>query len=188
MKAYHAVNKMTKCLNEQAEAFLTRPPDDEEYQVLWTTVPFEKVRFDGRAVSRTILLVCGVNLEGLRKVIIEPILEESCQTCRQMFGKLKERGLKMPALVISDAPSGLAAAIRKRFHGACRQRCKAHFMRNIFAHIPKEWKDSFAKESRRFGLLPPRREQENERPRCVGSTPRAIPKRSRHWRTAWRTL
>ena len=38
-------------------------------------------------------------------------------------------------VVISDAHSGLVAAIRKGFPGASWQRCKVHFMRNILAHL-----------------------------------------------------
>lgn len=149
------VSEMTKGLNEQAEAFRTRPLDSEEYPVLWTDALYEKVRFDGRVVSMAILLVCGVNREGIREVLaIEPMLEESCQTYSQMFDKLKERGLKTPALVISDAHSGLVAAIRKSFPGASWQRCKVHFMRNILAHIPQKGKDAFAKELKEIWLAP----------------------------------
>lgn len=51
------VSKMTKGLNELAEAFRTHPLDEEEYPILWTDALYKKVRFDGRVVSMAILLV-----------------------------------------------------------------------------------------------------------------------------------
>ena len=50
---------------------------------------------------------------------------------------LVERGLQGVQLIISDAHSGLKAAIEAIFHGASWQRCRVHFMRNVLALIPK---------------------------------------------------
>lgn len=71
-----------------------------------------------------------------------------------MFRSLKARGLKTPALVISDAHSGLTAAICENFPGASWQRCKVHFMRNILAHVPQRSKQAFAKEVKEIWLAP----------------------------------
>jgi putative transposase len=40
-------------------------------------------------------------------------------------------------LVISDAHTGLIAAIQTVFQGASWQRCRVHFMRNVLANVPK---------------------------------------------------
>jgi len=40
-------------------------------------------------------------------------------------------------LVISDAHTGLIAAIQTVFQGASWQRCRVHFMRNALAQVPK---------------------------------------------------
>lgn len=59
-----------------------------------------------------ILLVCGVNDDGKRKILaIEPMLDESRENYMQLFEKLKERGLSKPSLIVSDARKGLIAAI-----------------------------------------------------------------------------
>ena len=102
-----------------------------------------------------ILLVCGVNSQGIREVLaIEPMLEEPSESYRQLFQGLKERGMKNPKLVISDAHSGLVSAIRTSFPGASWQRCKVHFMRNILAHIPHKAKSAFAAELKEIWLAP----------------------------------
>src|SRR5690606_35573024 len=54
---------------------------------------------------------------------------------------LRERGLMVgPAgvqLVISDAHSGLRAAVAKVLIGAAWQRCRVHFIRNVLAKVAK---------------------------------------------------
>ena len=113
--------------------------------MLWVDALYEKVRYAGRVVSMAILLVCGVNAEGKREVLaIEPMLEESKESYKQLFEKLKDRGLSKPRLIVSDAHKGLVAAINMCFPGASWQRCKVHFMRNILVHVPHKEKERFA--------------------------------------------
>lgn len=51
-----------------------------------------------------VLIVCGVNEQGHREVLAaEPMLEESKESCSQLFGNLQQRGPEIPSLVISDA-------------------------------------------------------------------------------------
>ena len=107
---------------------------------------YEKVRFIGRVVSMSVLIVYGVNSEGRREVIsIEPMLEESTKRYMHLFAQLKSRGMATPALVVSDAHARLVRAIRQSFPGASWQRCKVHFMRNILTHVSHREKDAFAK-------------------------------------------
>ena len=139
------VSEMTKGLNEQAEEFRNRSLTSSSYPVLWVDALYEKVRYGGRVVSMAILLVCGVSEEGKREVLaIEPMLEESKESYKQLFEKLKERGLTKPSLIVSDAHKGLVAAIGECFPGASWQRCKVHFMRNILVHVPHKEKERFA--------------------------------------------
>lgn len=51
---------------------------------------------------------------------------------------LRERGLTGVRLVIGDHHSGLVKAIRKVMLGSGYQRCRVHFLRNVFAVISKE--------------------------------------------------
>lgn len=149
------VSNMAKELDEQVESFRNRPLNSSRYPVLWVDALYEKVRYDGHVISMAIQVVCGVNEEGTREVLaIEPMLEESKESYTQLFDKLKERGLQMPSLVISDAHSGLIAAIQKNFPGASWQRCKVHFMRNILARIPHKSKESFAADLKQIWLAP----------------------------------
>jgi len=149
------VSNMAKEMDEQVEAFRNRSLEDNRYPVLWVDALYEKVRYDGRVVSMAILLVCGVNEAGSREVLaVEPMLEESRASYAQLFERLKGRGLTAPSLVISDAHAGLVAAIRESFPGACWQRCKVHFMRNILVHVPHRDKQVFAGKLKQIWLAP----------------------------------
>ncbi len=80
--------------------------------------------------------------------------EESRDSYGLLFQNLKERGLRTPKLVISDAHTGLISAIRESFPGASWQRCKVHFMRNILAYVPQKEKKSFVSVLKEFWLAP----------------------------------
>jgi putative transposase len=54
----------------------------------------------------------------------------------EFLRSLKARGLGGLKLVISDAHTGLKAAIARVFD-ATWQRCRVHWMRNALAHVPK---------------------------------------------------
>jgi len=49
---------------------------------------------------------------------VEPVSGETEKTNRQLFNKLKKRGLEDVWLVVSDAHKGLQVAIKKSFLGA----------------------------------------------------------------------
>ena len=56
----------------------------------------------------------------------------------EFLRSLRERGLTGVRLVIADHHSGLVKAVRKVMLGAAYQRCRVHFLRNVFAVIPKD--------------------------------------------------
>ena len=102
--------------------------DDEEYPFLWIDALYQKVR----VVSVAVMIACGVNPAGSREILaVEPMFDESEDSWRVFFRKLKARGMKRTALCVSDAHAGIQAAVRKEWLGASWQRCKVHFMRNI---------------------------------------------------------
>lgn len=148
------VSNIAKELNEQVEAFRTRQLEDE-YPVLWVDALYEKIRHDGRVCNMAVHVVCGINMDGVRDILaVEPMHEESKGSYESLFNQLKDRGLKKVWLVVSDAHSGLVAAVRKSFVGASWQRCKVHFMRNILAHIPAKQKETFASKLKQIWLQP----------------------------------
>jgi transposase-like protein len=148
------VSEFNKELDAQVEDFKARPLA-EEYPFLWIDALYQKVRVEGRVVSVAVMIACGVNPAGSREILaVEPMFDESEDSWRLFFRKLKARGMKRTALVISDAHAGIQAAVRKEWLGASWQRCKVHFMRNILAKVPHREKARFAAHLKQIWLEP----------------------------------
>lgn len=102
-----------------------------------------------------LLIAYGINREGKRDILaIEPMYEESKETWRAFFGKLKRRGVRKICLCISDAHLGIQKALKIEWIGSSWQRCKVYFMRNILARIPHKEKKRFAERLKQIWLQP----------------------------------
>ena len=138
------VSEINSGLDQMVEEFRTRRLD-AEYPVIWADALYEKIRDNHRVVSKAVMVVKAVNLEGRQEILaVEPMENESEETYSALFRKLQERGLEKVWLCVSDAHKGLQAAIRSTLHGTSWQRCKVHFMRNILAYIPQRDKERVA--------------------------------------------
>lgn len=171
------VSVLTQGLNDQAEAFRSRPLSGHEYPVVWADALYEKVRLGGKVVSIAVLVICGVNEEGRREILaIEPMAEESEASYTEVFRKLKERGMETPKLVVSDAHRGLVSAVSREFPGASWQRCKVHFMRNILAHVPQKDKAIFAAELKEIWSAPDGPQARDRADRFIAKYEKKYPK------------
>lgn len=171
------VSELTHGLNEQAEAFHSRPLSGHEYPVVWADALYEKVRLGGKVVSMAVLVICGVNEEGRREILaIEPMAEELEASYTEVFRKLEERGMKTPKLVVSDAHRGLASAVSCEFQGSSWQRCKVHFMRNILAHVPQKDKAIFAAELKEIWSAPDGPQARDRANRLIAKYEKKYPK------------
>jgi len=94
----------------------------------------------------------------MREILaVEPIFDESEDSWREFFRKLKRRGLRRVCLCVSDAHAGIQAAVKKELLGAFWQRCKVHFMRNILSKVPHKEKRRFAAHLKQIWLQPDRK-------------------------------
>jgi putative transposase len=101
-------------------------------------VTYRKARVDGRVVSRAVVIATGVCADGGREVLgLEVGDSEDGAFWTAFLRSLKARGLAGVQLVVSDAHTGLKAAIGAVMAGACWQRCRVHFLRNMLARVPK---------------------------------------------------
>ena len=129
------VSQLCAALDEKVRKFREGPLGEIRY--VWVDALYEKVRVDDRVESMAVVIATGVNLEGRREVLgLDVIPAESEEGWAQFFKSLKERGLNGVKLVISDAHTGLKAAVRKVMKVEW-QRCKVHFYRNVLVHVPK---------------------------------------------------
>jgi putative transposase len=131
------VSRMCKVLDAEVEAFRARPIDDE-FPYVWLDATYHKVREGDRVIAVANVVAIGVNTAGERRILgtdCGPAEDEAFWTA--FLRSLVKRGLKGVQLVISDAHTGLKAAIGKVLHGAMWQRCRVHFMLGVPLHLPR---------------------------------------------------
>jgi putative transposase len=133
------VSRICAALDDELEAFRTRPLDHTRFPYLYLDATYCKARVNHRIVSRAVVVATGITEDGGREVL--GVMAGDSETelfWTQFLRSLRGRGLTGVRLVISDSHSGLVKAIRKVMLGAGWQRCRVHFLRNCFAVIPRE--------------------------------------------------
>jgi putative transposase len=132
------VSEMAKSLDEQVEAFRSRPLDAGPYTFLWLDALTQKVREHGRTVIVHALVAVGVTVDGQREVLgLDVVSGEDGAGWLAFLRALVARGLSGVALAISDAHPGLVSAVEATLPGASWQRCRTHYARNLASRVPK---------------------------------------------------
>jgi transposase-like protein len=131
------VSRLCGEIDDKINNFLNRPLEGE-WPYVWLDATYLKVRQAGRIISVAVTIATGVNADGRREVLGLAIGASEAETFWTEFLRdLARRGLRGVKLVISDAHSGLKAAIAKVLHPTW-QRCRVHMMRNLLAHAGRQ--------------------------------------------------
>ncbi|GAA3209643.1 IS256 family transposase [Microbacterium terregens] len=132
------VSRICANLDEDVAAFRDRPLADTGYPYVFLDATYCKARVGRRVVSQAVVVAVGVAADGRREVLGFEVGDTESQPFWTTFLRsLKARGLDGVKLVISDAHTGLIAAIETVFQGSSWQRCRVHFMRNVLANVQK---------------------------------------------------
>jgi transposase-like protein len=132
------VSELAKTLDGEVEAFRSRPLDAGPYTYVALDALSQKVREAGRIVNVAVVIATGVNADGHREILgLDVITTEDGAGWTAFLRGLVARGLSGVALVVSDAHTGLKAAIEAVLPGSAWQRCRTHFMRNLLTRVPK---------------------------------------------------
>jgi transposase-like protein len=136
------VSRICADLDEEVGAFRDRSLAGTGYPYVFLDATYCKARVDRRVVSQAVVIATGVSADGPsdhnREVLGFDVGDsEDGAFWTAFLRSLKARGLAGVQLVISDAHTGLKAAIGSVFLGAGWQRCRVHFMRNVLAVVPK---------------------------------------------------
>jgi putative transposase len=132
------VSRICADLDTEVAAFRDRPLAGQSFPYVFLDATYCKARVNHRVVSQAVVIATGVAADGRREVLgFEVGDSEDGAFWTAFLRSLKSRGLTGVQLVISDARSGLRAAIEAIVIGAAWQRCRVHFLRNVLAQVPK---------------------------------------------------
>jgi putative transposase len=132
------VSELAKSLDGEVAAFRARPLDAGPYAYVWVDALAVKCREAGRIVNVACVVATGVNADGYREILgVDVLTTEDGAGWTALLRDLVARGLSGVELVVSDAHHGLQQAIAAVLPGACWQRCRTHFIRNLLCRVPK---------------------------------------------------
>lgn len=135
-----AVSRLAKQLDVRVEAFRNEPIEGP-IKYLFLDALYLDIRWARAVESVAALVAYGVGPDGHRCLLgITLGTEESEDSWTELLEQLTARGLNGVELVISDAHSGIAKAVRHHLPEAKHQRCVVHFMRNVLAKVPHRLK------------------------------------------------
>ena len=132
------VSRICAELDGEVGAFRSRSLAHTAFPYVFLDATYLKARVDGRVVTRAVVIATGVTADGGREVLgLDVGDSEDGAFWTAFLRSLKARGLTGVQLVISDAHTGLKAAIAAVMAGASWQRCRVHFLRNVLARVPR---------------------------------------------------
>ena len=130
------VSEACKGLDKAVHSFKTRPLEGD-YKFIYVDATYFKVRGEHRIGSKAMMVALAITDRGGREIIGFDIYDnESKETWKLFLESLKERGLKDPKMITSDAHDGIIYAISKIFPNTPWQRWQTHFSRNVLSHAP----------------------------------------------------
>ena len=139
-----SVSRICGDIDEVVNTFMTRSLDHTWFPYLYLDATYLDVRQQGHVVSQAIVVAVGVSALGRREILGMAVGDsESTDFWTEFLRSLRQRGLNPTsptrpegvALVISDAHTGLKAAVKAVLPGTGWQRCRVHFARNITHHL-----------------------------------------------------
>jgi transposase-like protein len=135
------VSELARGLDEQVATWRSAPIQ-QKYPYLVVDALFEKVRHGPHVESDAVLVVTGVGEDGYRQHLgVWCGNTESEATWSEVFGELKDRGLRGVRYVVSDKHRGIEAAVGRHFQGAVWQRCQVHLKRNVCGRVKRKDRD-----------------------------------------------
>jgi len=150
------VSQVAKTLDQAVAAFHARPLSGR-YRFWFFDGVVLKRKSGGGAVKRVVLVAMGMTAEGKKEVIdfwLAP--GESQSAWEALFQDLYRRGLTGEGveLIVTDGGKGLHAALDLVFPRIPHQRCWAHKMRNLLAHVRQADHDAVKADLRNISHAP----------------------------------
>ncbi len=133
------VSRICGDLDAELTVFRTRPLDHIRFPCVYLDATYCKARVEHQIVSQAVVIATGITEDGGREVLGLMVGDSETEVFwTEFLRSLRARGLNGVRLAIGDHHLGLVAAVRKVMLGAAYQRCRVHFLRNVFSVIPED--------------------------------------------------
>lgn len=121
---------------------------DPVYAICWPDVIHYKVKDEtGRAVSRAIYNVLGINKEGHKELLGMYISKSEGTNFRlEVISDLQNRGVRDILICCIDALKGFPDAIQSAFPDTSVQLCIVHQIRNSIKHVGSKHQKEFLRD------------------------------------------
>ena len=130
------VSRVCEAIKVEFEAFRQR--DLSTIDLCYLYLDGSHFKMHPGAGAEPVLVAWGITTDGRPVLLsIEPGSTESIDAWRDFLQGMTARGLRAPALVVSDGGAGLIGAVELVFSHSARQRCLIHRARNLLAKVPK---------------------------------------------------
>ena len=108
-----------------------------------TYIPLRRITFDREAVY----IAIGIKANGHKEVIDYRIApSENVENWTEMLQDMKSRGLEQVELFLSDGVVGMKTVLEQTYPKAHFQRCLVHVMRNIYAKVRVDDRETIMNE------------------------------------------
>jgi putative transposase len=134
-------------MDVHVQALLNRPLEFSRHPYVHLVATYLHVRGPARklVICRVVIVADGITSSGQREFLgIEVGASEYKALWTVFLRLLKERGLTVVRLAISDAHAGLKTAIARCFQGCGWQCSRVSFFRNSLVKVPKASHDMVA--------------------------------------------
>lgn len=122
-------------------------PLDAVYPIVWMDAMHNKLREDGRVVTKAVYTILGINTKGIKDVLGVYISEsEGANFWLQVLADLSNRGVKDILIASIDNLKGFADAINTIYPQTEVQLCVVHQIRNSLKYIASKDQKAFLKD------------------------------------------
>lgn len=140
------ISKVTDKILPDIMAWQSRPLD-KTYAVVFVDGIRFKVKEENSFKEKSVYIVIGINLEGIKDVLGFWIAEsESAKQWMSVFNDLKSRGVQDILITCSDNLKGISEAIHSIFPKTDIQKCIVHQIRNSMKFVRYDHLKEFTKD------------------------------------------
>jgi putative transposase len=179
------VSAATEAVLNEVRAWQTRPLD-AVYPILYLDALVVKVKENGRVINKSVYLVIGVNLQGLKEVLGIWIAEtEGAKFWLSIITELKNRGVEDVFIACVDGLKGFPEAIESVYPRTQVQLCLVHLLRHSLSYVSYKERKEVAADLKLIYTAATLEEAETRLFEFVEKWETRYPVVARSWQSNW---